>query len=335
MAKPRKQAEEICVEKGATVPLDTTQCANDDDIAACTTCNQSPLDHVPGAFPDSEEDPLDRLYIDYLQKQKEIDDGLRLARQSSKEMQGELLRLREQAVGAKSREAQKIERQDEHLRQLATSKHTVVYKANGMVGPAPTNLAFGASITFLKARSGMDLYGSAVPNDSPIRSSTTSTKNFSHYDSAPGSRWRGRLSGERNCGFAGGGKSGLRRDAVNKQDEREVKKIKKTGDGCRSRFAVPTGLQEAMKKGQVINIDVKKESDGIQDGRFDDEDLEDQWLTEDDDEDVPGGKTEGLSNVKIKRRVAERVDDVIVRQVGVKKWSLDEHMRKKGNKRRG
>lgn len=63
-------------------------------------------------------------------------------------------------------------------------------------------------------------------------------------------------------------------------------------------------------------------------------DDEDAWETEEE-EDECAGKTNAISNIKIQKRVTEKVDDIIVRQVGVKKWSLEEHMRKKQRRRRG
>lgn len=191
---------------------------------------------------------------------------------------------------------------------------------------------------FVKPRQGaeMDVYGSAPPKDSLMSSPysescaySESTKKLSLYESAPGSRWPKRLSAERNSGFAGGGKSGLRRDAVNAAEERARKK------GGASRIAVPTGLQEAMRRGDVIGIPGRKDEELVLEedqGRGVVLIGEDEWVTDGENEDA-GVKTDEISIIRFKRRVAEKVDDLMVRQVGVKKWSLDEHTRERQNKR--
>ena len=166
MVKPRRQIEEVCAEKDALRSLDIAQSAYDAKDTASENCGQLADGQVPAPFPQEEEDAQESLddhqYMECLQKQKEIEDSLRLAQLTSKETK-------------------------EHLHRLQDAKYAIIHNQNGMVHPAPAHLAFGASITFLKTRTGMDLYGSAVPSDSPIRSSTASTKKFSHYDSAPGS----------------------------------------------------------------------------------------------------------------------------------------------------
>lgn len=195
----------------------------------------------------------------------------------------------------------------------------------------------------------MDIYGSAPPaRDSPlgyafrgsggISGVGMSEKKLSLYESAPGSRWPQRLSAERNCGFKTGVGGGLRKDAVIAEEERQRTEGR---PGRVGRIPVPTALAEAMRRGQVIAVDgVEKRIDGsieemdqrtLVELTLDDEDA---WETEEE-EDERVGKTNGISNIKIQKRVAEKVDDIIVRQVGVKKWSLEEHMGKKQRRRRG
>lgn len=313
-----------CDDKGASCDdLTLTRSISHDDDDSDNHV-EPPDGTVPGAFPDSEEDTLDRQYLQYLQQQKEEEHNKRLERQASKELQEKLSSLRQEAVAARCRQTQEIKRIDEHLLELST-----VQNLNGMVGPAPTSLAFSSKKEFVRPRSDMEMYASAPPRDSPINCAySTSVKKLSLYESAPGSRWPKRLSAERNCGFAGGVRSGLRRDAVNAEEERARKTIGQT-----SRIAVPTGLQEAIGRGQVIGVSSQREDHGIDKCGYIVPDAEDDWVTDDEDEDGGERKTEGISNIKIERRVAEKVDDVIVRQVGVKKWSLEEHMRKRQEER--
>ena len=126
-------------------------------------------DVVPGAYPTSLEEEPDTSYTEYLQQQKQNEDEHRLERQRSHLLQGQLQLLRQQAIEAKCRETQEIIRIDEILRELVTTHHT---SGNGMVGPAPTKLAFSFRAKFLKPKfgegGGMDLYCSAPVRDSPM-----------------------------------------------------------------------------------------------------------------------------------------------------------------------
>lgn len=304
-------------------------------------------DVVPGAYPTSQDEDPDTSYTEYLQQQKQLEDEKRLEKQTSKQLQEHLQLLRQQAVEAKCRETQEIKRIDEILRELAASPGP---DSNGMVGPAPAKLAFYGRSTFVKPRfgSGMDIYGSAPPaRDSPLSYAFRgsggvsgvgmSGKKLSLYESAPGSRWPKRLSAERNCGFKTGAGGGLRKDAMIEEEERQRRKGRPGREG---RIPVPTALAEAMRRGQVIAVDGVG---GRMDGKIEEMDQqtlvelvpddEDAWETEGE-EDERAGKTNGISNIKIQKRVTEKVDDIIVRQVGVKKWSWEEHMRKNQRRRR-
>lgn len=90
---------------------------------------------VPGAYPDTGEDDSDLQYLQYLRAQKEEEYTTRLERQTSKQLQEQLKRRREEAVKAKCRQTQEIKRIDDYLRELVVAEARDTYQ---MAGPAST-----------------------------------------------------------------------------------------------------------------------------------------------------------------------------------------------------
>lgn len=90
--------------------------------------------------------------------------------------------------------------------------------------------------------------------DSPL-SHLMARKKLSLYDSAPGSRWQGRLSAQRNSGFGGGVRTGLRRDAAMKID------VSGMIGGGMGRVEVPVGLRQAVARNVAMDGTVRDESD--------------------------------------------------------------------------
>lgn len=117
-------------------------------------------------------------------------------------------------------------------------------RESGIVGPGRVDSAFSSRHDFTSCDSGppgSEILGSRFKEESFLSFSyRMGREKLSLHESAPGSRWPQRLSAQRNCGFAGGLKRGLRKDAVNEAE--------KHGRMRRRGVAVPAGMQEAMRR---------------------------------------------------------------------------------------
>lgn len=135
---------------------------------------------------------------------------------------------------------------------------------NGMVGPSPTQTAFSTSHDFTDR---LITSGSAVLSSKPTEESFLSysyrmrREKLSFHESAPGSRWPQRLSAQRNCGFAGGGKQGFRRDAVN--EEEEAGRARGRQGRVKRLIPVPQGLQDAVKRNIECGVDMGDDDDDV------------------------------------------------------------------------
>lgn len=135
-------------------------------------------------------------------------------------------------------------------------------RRSGMVGPARAELAFSSrhDIRQQHETPGTETLSSRPTEESYLSYSyRTGREKLSLHESAPGSRWPQRLSAQRNCGFAGGVKRGLRRDAVNELLIGSPRRSRR-----RRMVPVPQGLQDAMRRGGRIDkdLDIPSGSEG-------------------------------------------------------------------------